>query len=135
MPDPIISSKLLAELAPVLTDIEKLSPPPKAKGRYALAKVSAIAGPAFTILSTQQMALATRLGTDHKQAENGGVTFSIPTDRREEWATESAALLEETVTLTGCRMITNAELGECPLTIQQVRVLIACGLLEDVEPA
>lgn len=141
MPDLTLSTKTLIEVHPVLAAVEQLTPPMTAKGRYALAKATAKTGPAYELYSKQAIDLMKKVATrDEKdmpilKQTDAGITFNVRPECQEEYAKESAALLEEEVVLSGCRAITHAELGNCPITGQQERVLIAAGLLVDEEPA
>lgn len=141
MADITISTKQLADLAPVLGEVLRLSPPPIAKGRYALAKAGAKAVPAFELFAEQDQALARRCATVDKDGKPiwtalaNGTAFTVRDEMKEEYAAEKKALFSEEVVLSGVRQITHAELGQCPITAHQEMVLIDCGLLEDVEPA
>lgn len=142
MPDLTISTHQLIELAPVLSAVEQLSPPPTAKGRYALAKASAKVGPAFQLYAEQEQKLVQRCAVKDKDgkvafrpAGNGLQGFDLLPELRDEYNAEVKALKDEDVVLQGVRMITHAELGQCPITAAQERVLMECGLLDDVEPA
>lgn len=138
MADFTFATRRLVALVPALQQIATLSPPPSAKGRYALAKILAKAEPAYAVYQKEALALVERL------APKGGVRpgklpdtieFDLVPDQQPTFRAESEALLDEEVVLEGIRAITHAELGSCPITIAQERVLIECGLLDDVEPA
>lgn len=142
MADITITTEQLADLAPVLTEVLDLTPPPTAKGRYALAKVGAKVDPAFKVFAEQDAALAKRVATtDEKGAPvmtalpGGQVHFNVRPEMQDEYTAERKAILAEPVVLTGVRQITHAELGACPITARHEMILIECGLLEDKEPA
>lgn len=141
MADFTLSTQLLIDLWPVLQGVEVLSPPPNAKGRYALAKATSAAKPAVDVASGQLLQLMRRCAKVDKDGnpllkqEGNRVTCDVRPEVAEEYQRESKAILDEPVTLTGVRAITRAELGDCPITVQHERVLIACGLLPDEEPA
>lgn len=141
MPDITIKTSQLVELTPVLAEVLRLSPPPTARGRYALAKVGGKVDPAYKLFAEQDQALAVRVATLDKDEkpilkalDNGRIHFNVRPEMQEEYARESKALLEEEVVLSGVRQITHAELGVCPITARHEMVLIDCGLLEDLEP-
>lgn len=142
MADLILTSKQLILLHPVLAAVEKLSPPPTAKGRYALAKAAAKAGPAFDLYADQERKLLLRCAVKNedgsvkvKDLGNGQAHFDWLPELAEEATKEMAALQAEEVVLSGVRMVTHAELGACPITGEQERILMAVGLLDDIEPA
>jgi hypothetical protein len=142
MPELSLTTDQLIALAPVLAEIENLSPPPTAKGRYALAKASAKAGPAFKLYAEQEQKLVARVAVKDKDGNpvlkdlgNGQAHFEVLPEFKDEYAKEMADLKAEPVVLEGVRAVTHAELGVCPITVAQEKVLIASGLLEDKEPA
>ena len=142
MPDMTMSTDQLIALAPVLAEIETLTPPPTAKGRYALAKASAKVGPAFKLYAEQEQKLVARVAVKDDKGNpkmrdlgNGRAQFDVAPEFKDEYAQEMAELKSEPVVLEGVRAVTHAELGVCPLTVAQEKVLIASGLLEDKEPA
>ena len=61
---------------------------------------------------------------------NGSKSFSVRPEKMEEWL----AIQSTEVVLPGARQITRAELGACPITIDQEMVLVSCGVLADEEP-
>ncbi len=134
MPDLTITTEQLTRLAPVLAALAPLSPPPSANGRYAIIRATEKAESAIKPFATAEAEMMTRLAVPGtiKDAGNGRVTFSIAAEHQEEYATQRAAMFAEPITLTGVRAITRAELGECPITVQQDRVLVECGLLEKI---
>lgn len=137
-----VKAASIVEVANVLAAVEQLSPPPLPKGRYALGKsAKAALGPAqFHLDKTQE------LRVEHAKKDGGGkpvttdITINGQPAKKYEMVDEAAfnaalkAIGEEEVTLEGCRMITHAELGACPITAYQERVLIDAGLLDDKEP-
>lgn len=141
MSDLTMTTATLTTLHPVLTALDGLTPPPTPKGRYVLSKA---AGKVAAEIEVYQKALSAFLKTVVTQddkgepiftpVESGGVSFQIAADKIEEYRTGMTGLAEEQVTLAGVRQITHAELGACPITVEQERVLIAAGLLEDAEP-
>lgn len=141
MPDITLTTDRLIVLAPVLGAVEKLSPPPTPKGRYALAKAAAQVGPAFQLYVELEQKEIQRCGVKNDKDEvvakvlpSGGIGFDLLPDLKDEYNAAIKAMRSEEVTLTGVRQITHAELGVCPITAEQERVLIASGLLEDIEP-
>lgn len=141
MPELTLTTDQLTQLAPVLAAIENLSPPPTAKGRYALAKASAKVGPAFKLYVEQEGKLVARVAVKDEKGNpilkdlgNGQAHFEVAPEFKDEYAKETADLKSEPVILDGVRAVTHDELGACPITVAQERVLIACGLLEDKDP-
>lgn len=134
MPDQILTTEQLARLAPVLAALGPLTPPPSAVGRYAIIKATTKAEVAFAAFAKAESELTNRCAVPGslKDVGNGQATFTVKPELTEEYATQRTALLAEPVTLTGVRAITRAELGECPITINQDRVLVECGLLEAI---
>lgn len=135
-----LTTQLLTELWPVLHALDTKEPAPTAKGGYVLGKAADQAQPATARYEREHMKLLTRCATVDDAGvpmvvqEGTQVQFTLRGDAKEEYTREAAALLEEPVTLVGVRMLTNAELGACELTVKQRRVLIAAGLLADEEP-
>lgn len=118
--------------------ILNIEPPATPKGRYALAKAGEqVAGAAATY---QKQAL--KLLNDHAKKDGAGKPQVTMTEAGVSARPEDPVALqkalddigEEDTTLTGVRAITHAELGACPITGWQERMLIAAGLLEDKEP-
>lgn len=142
MSDLTMTTATLTTLHPVLVALDTLTPPPTAKGRYVLSKAAAKVATEHTLYEKALMDfLKTVVTTDDKgeplftpAAEGRGVTFSIAVEKVEEYRVGMEGLANEPVVLAGVRQITHAELGACPITVEQERVLIAAGLLEDAEP-
>jgi|ERR1035437_1666699 hypothetical protein len=134
MPELTITTEQLSRLTPALAAMAPLTPPPSAVGRYAIIKATIKAEGAFQAFVKAEAELTTRCAVPGslKDVGNGRATFSVKPELTEEYATQRAALLAEPITLTGVRAITRAELGDCPITIQQDRVLVECGLLEAI---
>lgn len=124
-----------------------LQPPPTPKGRYALAKVANVVGPAHQTYQEQKNALLLKHAV--RDAEDKPITRETTLNGQPATQYDLGAgfgnvtpayladlkdLNEEPITLTGCRRITHAELGACPITVQMETALIAAGLLEDSEP-
>lgn len=137
----------IALLDAVLGGIFPLEPPPTPKGRYALSKVAGHTGPASVQFQKERLALLekhAKKGDDGKPvsevvqtAQGPGMRFDMGRGlgvETPEYRAELATIEDEDILLVGCRMITHAELGKCPITVQQERVLIDTGLLEDKEP-
>lgn len=132
-----VANSQLNALAQVLAQIAVLAPPPEPKGRYVLAKVTP---KVIKAAQEHEVALTPLLDTfatcdaDGKpiytELPAGGRAFSIRAEKQAEWS----AIQNEVADLAGVRQITRAELGACPITIQQEILLVACGLLEDAEP-
>lgn len=144
MADLVIASAKIPELDRALAALFPLAPPPTPKGRYALSKVAGVVGPAHATYRENYRALllahaitdadgkpiARDLGDGRTQYDLGrGFGQTTP-----EFDAALAELNDEPITLPGCRMITHAELGACPITVQQEQALIAAGILEDKEP-
>lgn len=135
---------LIEDVAETLELIAALEPPATTKGRYALAKALDAALPARDRYRKEKFGLLTRHAKRDERGQPitqtvGGMTiqfdfgqgFNVVTP---EVAEALAELNDEDVILPGVRMITHAELGACPITAGQERVLIRAGLLEDKEP-
>ena len=143
MADLSFSTKLLVDLAPVLSAIDIKEPPPEPKARYILGRAVDGVDRLLTVFNkARQKHTDTFCVKDddgkpiYRQGDvEGTVRFDIIKGQESAYSDGMLAMLEEPVTLSGVRVITRAEMGEFPLTVQQERVLIACGLLEDVEPA
>lgn len=142
MADLSFSTKLLVDLAPVLSALDTKEPPPEPKPRYVLGK--AVDG-VDRLLATFNKARQKHTDTFCVKDENGKpvyrpgdtpntVQFDIIKGQESAYSDGLVAMMEEPVTLSGARCITRAEMGAFPLTVQQERVLIACGLLQDCEP-
>lgn len=134
MPDLTITTEQLSRLAPALSALAPLSPPPSAAGRYAAIRATTKAETAFAAYAKAANELTVRCAVPGTLKDVGGgrASFTVKPELVETYAAESAALMAEPITLTGVRAITRAELGECPITIQQDRVLVECGLLEAI---
>lgn len=138
MSDLTITVAQLQPLATVLSAIATLSPPPKPKGRYVLTKALPTVVAAYQRHETSLAPMLDDFATQDAEGKpifhakpDGSRTFAIRPEKVEEWT----AIQAETVTLEGVRMITRAEFGDCPVTVDQEMVLVSCGLLEDAEPA
>lgn len=136
MPDFTIQTRVALELQlalcgnATLQGVEVLSPPPAPKGRYVLAKAT------DAVLSALKPYEKARLGLVEQHADKT-VKSAPGTVQIKDVAAFNADLepmLDEPLTLAGVRQITRAELGPCPITTFQERVLVKCGLLEDKEP-
>lgn len=134
MPDQTLTTEQISRLALVLTDLGPLTPPPSANGRYAFIRATAKAEKLYKAFATAEIELTHRCAVPGsiKDIGNGRGAFTVKPELAEEYATQRAALLAEPVTLAGVRAVTRAELGECPITIHQDRVLVECGLLEAI---
>lgn len=142
MPDLTLTTGQLAALHPVLIALDTLTPPPTPKGRYVLSKAATQVAAEHTAYQKVVLEfLKTVVTRDEKDepiftpTDAGGVSFTIAPEKLADYQSGIAGLADEPVTLTGVRQITHAELGACPITVEQERVLIAAGLLEDAEPA
>ncbi len=144
MPDPTLSALQVAELAPQLTailalpaimdgKITALTP----KGRYALARWGIACDAPSAAYGKKMGALieSVALPESIKALPTGGLTFDFKdAECRALYAVESEKINSETVTVSGVRPITHAELGNCPLTGAQEKLLMVAGVLEMVEP-
>lgn len=138
----VVKAHQIPTLDMVLAGIFPLTPPLTPKGRYALAKAAKIIGPAHQTYLEQKVALLVQhaVKVDGKpvtqQLPNGatqydlGKGFGVTTP---EFDADLKAMNDEDIPLVGCRMITHAELGECPITLQQETALLGV-LLVDAEP-
>lgn len=142
MADLSFSTKLLLDLASVLQAIDTKEPPPAPKPRYILGKAVDGVDRLVTVFNKARQKHTDTFATkneDGKPIYREGdtpntVRFDIIKGEEEAYKEGLEAMMDEPVTLTGARLITRAEMGTFPLTVQQERVLIACGLLEDSEP-
>lgn len=133
-----IPSGTLHNVANVLAAMASLTPPPEPKGRYVLAralpaiqKAAEEHGKAFTEF-LQGAATKKDDGTPNITAhDNGTLSFVIASEHLEAYRDIQSL----PTAIPGVRMITHAELGACPITIEQEAVLITAGLLADEEPA
>lgn len=136
-------AKLLLSLDMALAGVLKLSPPATPKGRYALAKAAKALGPAVQTYNEQKLALL----TEHAKRDDKGQPITQTVDQTVSFdfglgfgavtpdvTTALEELNDEDVSLPGVRMISHAELGECPITGEQEAVLLGV-LLIDEEPA
>ena len=136
MADLIVKASQLNVLATALAEMAPLTPPPTPKGRYVLAKAIPLATKAA---EAHGVALKAFLDGAVTQDEDGKPIYKVNGNQMtfDVKAEHQAAYVEiqnEDVTLAGVRQLTRAELGDCPITVQQEMVLIACGLLQDEEP-
>jgi hypothetical protein len=142
MTDIIIIAPHFNSLAQTLTQIETLSPAPSPKGRYALAKIaSKFSQEHATYKNSFKKFLDEMVTKDDKGMpiyeviDNEQVKFSVLPEKTKEYFSGVADFDSETITLTNVRPITHAELGSCPITVGHERILLACGILTDEEPA
>ena len=140
MPDLTISVEQNLKLAPALQEIGPLKPPPKA--RYVLGKASDSSLPPYEAYSKAEQKLVQRVAVQDKDGNpilralgNGQAHFDVQKELQEEYDTEMKELKSGDVILKNVRCITRAELGQCPITVDQERILVQVGLLEDSEPA
>lgn len=142
MSDLTVTASQIAALHATLSAVERLSPPPTPKGRYVLSRASERVVAEAALIEKATMGLVRLCATVDDQNEpiltpdgEGRVSFSLRPEKVVEYQDALGGLMAESVVLAGVRQITHAELGECPITVEQERVLIAAGLLEDCEPA
>lgn len=137
MADFTIRADQLHRLATTLGEMAPLTPPPSPKGRYVVAKALPVVTKAAEAHSAALKAFldgaVTQDADGQPQYTQAGalLTFEI----RPEHQAAYAELQAEMVPLAGVRQLLRAELGDCPVTIQQELALVACGFLEDAEPA
>lgn len=139
MSDITLKTGQLRDTLVALAGVAPLSPPPSPKGRYWLGKaLDKIEGEFKTFEKVRGALMDDHAERDEKGAK---VTFTPPGGveqyKMKDQAVYDAAYAEiaaQEVVLTNCRQITRAELGACPITVQQERQLMAVGLLEDKEP-
>lgn len=144
MADPVMMPALTIEkllvLQPVLASVGDLTPPPANKGRYVLGKALDKATEEKGRYEAAYLKYAEEIVTQNADGkpifnqQGGQIGFTVRPEKHEEHAQWVKDTQSEMVTLAGVRQITNAELGACPITAAQCGVLVACGLLEDVEP-
>lgn len=136
MPELSISTRLALDLQlalcgnATLQGVEVLSPPPAPKGRYVLAKAT------DAVLSALKPYEKARLGLVEQHADKTKTSAPGTVQLKDVAAfnKDLEPMLDEPLTLAGVRQITRDELGACPITAFQERVLIKCGLLPDEEP-
>lgn len=118
-----------------LQGIELLTPPPSPKGRYVVAKA---VDSVMSALKTYDKARAGLVDQYVEKDDKGVPVAAGPGQVKLRDAVgfnrDIESVLDEPVTLAGLRQITRAELGACPITAFQERVLVKCGLLSDQEP-
>lgn len=136
MPDLSITTRLALDLQlalcgnHTLQGVEVLSPPASPKGRYVLAKATDAVLSALKPYEKTRLALVEQHADKTKTSAPGTVQLKDVAAFNK----ELEPILDEPLTLAGVRQITRAELGACPITAFQERVLVKCGLLEDREP-
>lgn len=133
---PELTAKQTAELAQTLTAVLALTPPPSPKGRYALARWGIATEAPAASYSKKMGALIDAVAAPESIKQHvGGLTFDFKdADTRALYTTECAVIDAEIVTLSGVRVVTHAELGACPITGAQEKMLMQCGVLEQIEP-
>ena len=138
MPELTVPAAHLNTLATILAEMAPLSPPPAPKGRYVLARAIPVVVKAAQAHSNALKAFLDGAVTQDAEGKPiygegvapGTITFEIRPEHQQHYAD----LQREPVTLPGVRALTRPELGECPITVQQEMVLVACGMLLDEEP-
>ena len=136
-----IKANQLNALDFALSGIFPLSPPPTAVGRYALSRAAKVVGPAAQAFRAEHQTLLLNhavKGEDGKpvtrDAGNGmtqydlGAGFGKTTPA---FDAEFKAIGDEGIVLTGCRMITHKELGDCPITLAQETALLGVLLVDE----
>jgi hypothetical protein len=137
-----IIAKQLEVLSTTLLELESLTPPPTPKGRYVLAKIATKVTTEYEIFKKSFKKFLDEMVTTDEEGKPkydvgptpNSVMFTTKPDKIAEYTEGLDAMLSEPAVLTGTRAITHAELGACPITIGQEKVLIACGILIDEEP-
>jgi hypothetical protein len=139
MPDITISTKRLLELNTGLNLIAPLQPPPKPKGKYAFAKAMLVMQPLIMLYERQNVDICEKHARRDKddrpiilRQNEIGVQYDIVDGAA--CKAEQEALLDEPVTLTGIRAVTNEELGDCPVPTTAYALLLGT-LIVDAEPA
>ena len=129
-------------LAPVLQAIAPMVPWGSPKGRYVASKASDHSLPPYEAHLAQERKLIERVSIKDEKGATiftplgpGKFHYEVQPELREEYEAELADMNTGTVVLRGARAITRAELGALPITVEQERVLVSVGLLEDAEPA
>ncbi len=133
MPDLTITTEQLTRLAPVAAAVQPMAFP-TATARYVVIRFSEKVEAAIKPFAEAESGMMTKYAMPGSIKQNGAgrVTFDIAAEAQAAYTAERATLLAEPVTLTGVRALTRTELGECPITVQQDRVLVECGLLEPI---
>lgn len=140
MPDITIKTRLALDLQlalqgrPDLPGIEVLSPPMTPKGRYALAKATTAV---TTALKPYEKARGELVEQHAEKVDGKNVTPAPGQVKLRDvvaFNKDLEPMLDEDLTLSGVRQITRDELGACPITAFHERILLAAGLLPDVEP-
>ncbi len=142
-PMPSLTASQLLPVDAALAGLFPLSPPPTPKGRYALSRAAKVIGPAVQTYRENHQALLVKHAV--KDADGKPVTQDLGKGLIQydlgagfgrttpAFDADLKALGEEVIDLTGCRMISHAELGDCPITVQQETALLGV-LLIDAEP-
>ncbi len=138
-----IKANQLVVLDAVLGGIFPLSPPPTALGRYALSRAAKVVGPAAQAFRAEHQALLVKHALKNpdgspvaKDLGNGMTQYDLGAGfgkTTPEFDADFKAIGDEDIVLTGCRMITHAELGQCPITVAQETALLGV-LLQDEPP-
>ncbi|MEX2155130.1 MAG: hypothetical protein WD825_17425 [Gemmatimonadaceae bacterium] len=139
MPDVTVTTKRAIELKAGFDLIEALTPPPAPRGRYALAKWSEKVNAAVELYQKQlKQQLEDHSHKDERgkaiRKDIGGGRVKYALIDEDAFTAASDALQEEEVTLTGVRPVTQAELGDCPVPVLALRLLLGT-VIEDKEPA
>lgn len=141
MPDFTIKTRLALDLQvalcgnPQVQGVEFLSPPPSPKGRYVLAKATEAVLSALKPYEKARKGLLDEHAEKDAAGKKVGKPGTVQIKDVEAFNKDLEPMLDEDVTLAGLRQITRDELGPCPITAFQERILIAVGLLPDTEPA
>src|SRR5689334_20112103 len=128
MADLTITTPHLLLLHPALVKILTLTPPPTPKGRYVLQKAAGhteIAYAAYAKEDAEHVLLVAVKGEDGNPILtpiDGGMHYNVIPDLKEEHEAHAKERDARMVTLPGCRMITHAELGDCPITGAQEKI-------------
>ncbi len=138
-----VKASQLPVLDAALGGLFSLTPPPTAIGRYALARAAKVVGPAAQEFRAQHQALLVKYATKNEDGTpmtrdvgNGMMQYDLGAGfgkTTPEFDAEFRAISDEEIVLTGCRMVSHKELGDCPITLAQEVALLGV-LLTDTEP-
>lgn len=137
MSDLTVAKKHLNALATTLSQMAPLTPPPSAKGRWVIVKaIPKVTEKATEYSKTLKEWLDGAVTKDEEgkpiyNTNGPQMAFEFPDESGRAQFNE---IQDEQVTLEGVRQITRAELGDCPITVEQELVLVTSGFLDGSEP-
>ncbi len=138
-----VKASQLPALDFALGGLFSLTPPMTAVGRYALARATKLVGPATQEFRAQHQALLVKHAIKNEDGSpvsrdlgNGLTQYDMGAGwgkTTPAFDAEFKAIGDENIVLTGCRMISHKELGDCPITLAQEVALLGV-LLTDESP-